>query len=170
MAEVQQFMLKQVTTSDILQPHRDGYPYHIIMERSTGKTMDVFIEVQTQDIAADAVDCNFRGMKLNRLGQRMVNLELSSQAQLLQDLFPRARSVVWDEDNNGAPYLVENTDPYSSGFNGLLTREELNGLIRHAETPGRVSTFSGECSYVNANFHLHSLHSPSAASNVLTSR
>jgi len=146
MAEVQQFVLKHVAATDILQPHRDGYPYHIIMERSTGKTMDVFIEVQSQDTAAEAVDRNFRGMKFNRLGQRMVNLELSSQAQLLRDLFPRARSIVWDEENNGAPYLVENTDPYSSGFNGFMTSEELNGLIRHAETPSRVCTFQENAS------------------------
>lgn len=151
MAEVQQFILKHITPSDLLQPHRDGFPFHIIMERSTGKTMDAFIEVQTPEIAADAVDRNFRGMKFSKLGQRHVNLELSSQAQLLKDLFPRARSVVWDEGNGGAPYLIENIDPYSSGFNGFVTDEELNGMIRHAETPQRVSNLQIECFYTGAN-------------------
>lgn len=140
MAEVQQFVLKHVTPPDLVQAHRDGFPFHIIMERSTGKTMDAFIEVQSSRIAQDAVDRNFSGMKFSKLGQRHVNLELSSQAQLLQELFPRARSVEWDERNGGHPYLVENNDPYTSGFNGLFTQEEMNGMIRHAEAPGRVST------------------------------
>lgn len=143
MAEVSQFVLKHVTSEDLVQPHRDGFPFHIIMERSTGKTMDAFIEVQTPKIAEEAVNRNFNGMKSSRLGQRHVNLELSSQAQLLQELFPRARSIQWDPHNGGHPYLVQSSDPYTSGFNGLFTQEEMNGMIRHAEAPGRVSNPAG---------------------------
>ena len=139
MAEVHQFICKHVSPSDLLQPHRDGLPIHIIMERSTGKTMDAFVEVVTPEIAEDAVERNFRGMRHPRLGQRHVGIEVATQGELLKEMFPRARSIVWDDANFGAPRKLENNDPYSSGFKSFMTEEELNGMMRHAEQPNRVS-------------------------------
>ncbi|KIX10238.1 uncharacterized protein Z518_01319 [Rhinocladiella mackenziei CBS 650.93] len=139
MAEVQQFIGKYVHHDDLIRVHVDGFPVHIIMERSTGKTMDCYIEIVSPEVAAEAHERSFGLTRCHypKLGQRHVNVELSNQAELMRDLFPRARSVIWVNEKNGAPKYVETTDPYSSGFNGFLTREELNGVIRHAEYPQR---------------------------------
>lgn len=139
MAEVHQFAAKLVSEQHLVRMHTDGFPIHILMERSTGETMDVFIEVMSPAIAEDALERNFRSMRFPKLGQRHVTLELASQAQLMQELFPRTRCIVWDEKNAGNPVLVPNTDDYSAGFKSFLTDEELNGMTRHAETPQRVS-------------------------------
>lgn len=115
-----------------------GYPVHIIMERSTAKTMDCYVEFET---VGDAESCI---KKLNnvletgrppRLGNRHVEVSLSSEDSLLKDLFPRAKCIVWKK---GSPHLTVNKDPYSTGFKGFLTTEELLGVIRHAEQPQRV--------------------------------
>ena len=63
-------------------------------------------------------------------------IELSTQDALLADLFPRAKSVWWE---NGYPIIIDCDDPYSTGFKGFFTKEELVGLVRHAEYPQRVS-------------------------------
>lgn len=119
-----------------------GYPVHIIMERSTAKTMDCYVEFQT---ISDAERCV---KKLNnvletgrpaRLGNRHVDVSLSSEDSLLRDLFSRAKCVVWKK---GFPHLTANNDPYSTGFKGFLTREEILGVIRHAEQPHRVCSKS----------------------------
>jgi hypothetical protein len=73
-----------------------------------------------------------------RLGHRHVDVTLSSQDALLKDLFPRAKCIEW---RGGYPILVPNTDPYSSGYKGFLTSEEILGVVRHAEQPHRVRVF-----------------------------
>jgi hypothetical protein len=108
------------------------------MERSTAKTMDCYVEFDT---AADAKEVVTRINRIYetgrapRLGNRHVDVETSSQDALLKDLFPRAKCVVWKD---GVPIVVANTDPYSSGFTGFFTREEIVGAMRHAEIPHRV--------------------------------
>ena len=115
-----------------------GCPVHIIMERSTAKTMDCYVEFMTLTDAVNAVKWANRGFESGRtprLGSRHVQVELSSQDALLHDLFPRAKCVVWSD---GLPQVLENIDPYSTGFQGFFTSEEIYGMIRHAETPHRV--------------------------------
>jgi hypothetical protein len=115
-----------------------GSPVHIIMERSTAKTMDCYVEFMTPADAINAVKWANRGFEIGRtprLGSRHVQVEVSSQDALLRDLFPRAKCVEWKD---GLPQVMENTDPYSTGFQGFFTSEEIYGMIRHAETPHRV--------------------------------
>jgi len=140
MAEVHQFICKHVHPNDLIKPHEDGFPIHIIMERSTGKTMDCYIEIVNPEVAAVAYERGFGLVQCKhpKLGQRHVTVELSSMGALLKDLFPRARSIVWDDEAFGAPKPVETTDPYSSGFRGFFTAEEMAGVVRHAEYPQRV--------------------------------
>ena len=69
----------------------------------------------------------------------MITVEASSQDELMKDMFPRAKCVCW---KNGEPIIVGNDDPYSTGFAGYFTNEEMVGLVRHAEHPQRVSVFS----------------------------
>jgi hypothetical protein len=144
-----------VTKQEILQfvgrdasiiPSNLGCPVHIMMERSTAKTMDCYVEFVT---IADAEVCVKR---LNnvletgqhpRLGNRHVEVSLSNEDAFLKDLFPRAKCITW---KGGYPCLVPNDDPYSTGYKGFVTREELLGVVRHAEQPQRVGFISPVCS------------------------
>jgi hypothetical protein len=56
-------------------------------------------------------------------------------------MFPRAKSIIWE---NGSPVVITNDDPYSTGFKGFFTREEMVGLVRHAECPQRVRAFQDD--------------------------
>ncbi|KAK2760260.1 hypothetical protein FQN54_002328 [Arachnomyces sp. PD_36] len=122
-----------------------GCAIHIIMERSTSKTMDCYVEFKTQADAEAAVSKVNRNIcehgRIPRLGSRHVDFETSSQDKLMKDLFPRAKQIIW---NNGVPYLGPSDDPYSTGFQGFFTHEEIFLLIRHAEHPQR-SPFSMKC-------------------------
>lgn len=116
-----------------------GCPVHIIMERSTAKTMDCYAEFDTPEDASEAVtriNRIYETGRAPRLGNRHVDVEVSSQDELLKDLFPRAKCIVWQD---GIPVVMPNIDPYSSGFAGFFTSEEMVGAIRHAEIPHRVS-------------------------------
>jgi hypothetical protein len=116
----------------------DGTPIHIIMERSSAKTMDCFVEF------ASVADAEVSLRKLNdglpgnppRLGSRFVYVDMSSQDELLKALFPSAKCVNW---RDGIPVVMENTDDWSTGFDGFINAEELFMITRHAEFPRRVS-------------------------------
>jgi hypothetical protein len=115
-----------------------GCAVHIIMERPTSKTMDCFVEFQTIDSVYDQIhrhDTLVESGRHPKLGSRHVHVEVSDQNELLTEMFPRAKSIVWE---NGSPVVIINDDPYSTGFKGFFTREEMVGLVRHAECPQRV--------------------------------
>lgn len=120
------------------------------MERSTAKTMDCYVEFQTvQDARNTVVRINniFETGRAPRLGNRVVDVELSSQDELLKELFPRAKCLIW---RGGIPIALENNDFYSTGFAGFFTKEEIYGAIRHAEMPHRVSISGCRCKLVRA--------------------
>lgn len=121
------------------------------MERSTAKTMDCYVEFETPSDAQETVDRVNKVYEVGRaprLGNRHVEVEFSNQDQLLKDLFPRAKCVVW---NKGFPCALVNTDPYSTGFAGFFTSEEIIGAIRHAEIPHRVSHATDHSLLVRSN-------------------
>ncbi|CAG7960199.1 unnamed protein product [Penicillium nalgiovense] len=120
-----------------LLPSTQGCPIHIIMERSTGKTMDCFVEFPTQKDAEDTVNRVSRAYDAGsapRMGNRHVDIELSTPAKLLKAAFPRAKCISWE---GGKPTQLVNKDSWSTGFDGFLTDEELFCLTRHAEQPHR---------------------------------
>lgn len=114
------------------------------MERSTSKTMDCYVELKynasAHTLARRHENAVLSG-KHPKLGTRHVSVEVSSQDELLAELFPRAKKLEWC---NGVPQILENEDPYSGGFTGFFTLEEMVGLVRHAEYPQR-SPFSAKC-------------------------
>lgn len=116
------------------------FAIHIIMERSTAKSMDCFAEYAREESAQLAV-ARFaeqaRNGKRPRIGDRHVRVELSSQEQLMSELFPKTKCVHW---NGQDPTITAPVDAYSSHFKGFITSEELVMTIRWAEHPGRVST------------------------------
>lgn len=118
----------------------DGTPIHIVMERSTSKTMDCYVEMKTHNAALEQFqrhwECVTGGSnRPPRIGHRLITVEVATEDQLMRDLFPRAKCVRWE---NGQPTIMENNDPYSTGFTGYFTSEEMVGLVRHAEHPTRV--------------------------------
>ena len=116
--------------------HTMGWPIHIILDRLTGKTMDCFVEFVSVQEALKFVEARNRPGPLNKLGDRIATVSMSSQDALLEQTFARAKNVEW---RAGVPIITESSDPYNSGFKGFLTSEELVRLIQHAESPHRVS-------------------------------
>lgn len=117
-----------------------GSPVHIIMDRSTGKTNDCYVEFfSVADAQAAVKRLRMRGHQI-KIGtpplDRVVTVDLSSQDCLLKELFPRAKNVVWKD---GIPNIEQSTEPYNSGFKAFVTGEEMVMLVRHAEQPHRVS-------------------------------
>ena len=110
------------------------------MERVTSKTQDCYIEFGSTHDAVRAVERhreNGHKGRPGRLGERPVEVLLSSQAALMQDLFPLAAGIWWD---NGKPVIQAPIDgqPWKT-FKGFVTEEEMTMLIKHVEMPQRVS-------------------------------
>ncbi|KAI0130596.1 hypothetical protein BJ170DRAFT_578288 [Xylariales sp. AK1849] len=120
-------------------------PVHIIMERVTSKTHDAYVEFETFDDAMNAFSRlygNSSRCRVPRLGDRPVELEVSSQCQLMRDLFPIARGIVWHGSMPEiTPHNVE--EPWDN-FKTFVTAEEMTMLVKHVEVPQR-SPFSRDC-------------------------
>ncbi|OLN86071.1 hypothetical protein CCHL11_05225 [Colletotrichum chlorophyti] len=120
-------------------------PVHIIMERVTGKTTDAYVEFHTLEDASKAVEKHHQNLgrgRVTRIGQRPVDIELSSQSALMKDLFPSARGVLW---NGGNPEILppKNDEPWDN-FKSFVSNEEMTMLVKHVEVPHR-SPFSKDC-------------------------
>ncbi|KAJ6781229.1 hypothetical protein PWT90_05092 [Aphanocladium album] len=120
-------------------------PVHIIMEKVTSKTMDAYVEFLTLEDAMRAVDKHTQNQlsgRPTRLGDRPVDLQLSSQASLMRDLFPVAAGVVW----KGVTPEIQQCKPREpwANFKGFISAEEMVMLVKHVEVPHR-SPFSKEC-------------------------
>ena len=101
--------------------------------------MDCYVEFFSYGDAQAALNkCLLRGSQL-RLGDRVVDVTMSSQDALLGELFPKAKNVEW---KNGSPMIKESDEPYNTGFKNFVTNEELLQLVSHAEKPHRVSKLS----------------------------
>ncbi|MCJ1308738.1 hypothetical protein MMC25_002392 [Agyrium rufum] len=119
-------------------PNTLGTAIHIIMDRSNGKTMDCYVEFLSVGEASKTVQ-HLRRMRETqgrslKLQDRHVIVEESSQAQLMHALFFKARDVIWE---GHLPVIHQDTAPFSSGFKGFLTREELIMMTKFAEHPNR---------------------------------
>lgn len=106
------------------------------MDRLTGKTMDCYIEFFSVGDAQAAVNAKTRLGNIHKLGDRVAEISMSSQDELLKVLFPKAKQVEWD---SGVPLIMETDEPFNSGFKSFVTKEELVMLVKHAEFPQRVS-------------------------------
>ena len=110
------------------------------MERVTSKTHDAYVEFVSLHEATKAVERHTSSInrgKPGRLGDRPVEVELSSQAALMKDLFPLAAGVVW----HGAQPHIQMPIPGQpwATFKGFITEEEMTMLVKHVEIPQRVS-------------------------------
>ncbi|KAJ5180041.1 Nucleotide-binding alpha-beta plait [Penicillium capsulatum] len=116
-----------------------GWSVHIIMERSTGKTEDCYVEFNTQTDAEEAVKRANRNLDIGRgprMGMRHIAVKISSQDELMHAMFPLAKCVKWID---GRPVETGKPpgDELSPGFTGFVTKEEMFCAVRHAENPQR---------------------------------
>ena len=119
--------------------HDNLEPIHIVMCRVTGKTLDIFVELQTPADASRAVDRhldNCAAGRPSKLGDRQVDVHLSDQAGLMKVLFPKAHAVQWVGNVPAIPELA--VSQYQT-FRGFLSDEELTMMVKHVENPARVS-------------------------------
>ncbi|KAL8729117.1 MAG: hypothetical protein Q9166_004948 [cf. Caloplaca sp. 2 TL-2023] len=115
-----------------------GVAIHIIMDRPTGKTMDCYVEFFSYGDAQAALNkCLMRGSQL-RLGERVVDVHMSSQDELMKELFPRAKNCIWE---HGRPRITESNEPYNTGFKSFVTNEELLQMVTWADKPHRFPWF-----------------------------
>ncbi|XXH05774.1 hypothetical protein Hte_012212 [Hypoxylon texense] len=138
-AEVKAFMGR---SSRILNDADE--PVHIMMDRVTSKTYDIFVEFLTLGDAANAVakhgDAAMRGRQ-PRLGHRYVDVNLSSQGELMSSLFPFAKGVNWYSH----PYGITLYSNWSwENFDGFVSDEEMNMIWKHVESPGRTP-YAADC-------------------------
>ncbi|RPB14706.1 hypothetical protein P167DRAFT_40286 [Morchella conica CCBAS932] len=110
---------------------------HVIMDRSTGKTMDAFVEFLN---AKDAWKCVAR-RKSRVLGNRHLTLDVVDPSDLMKEIFPRAKGIVWD---GVIPAVLQDQSGLSGMNPVILGREELVLIVAHAKTPHR-SPFSRKC-------------------------
>jgi hypothetical protein len=110
------------------------------MDRVNSKTQDAYVEFETLKDAMAAVarfQNNAQRGRATRLGDRPIDVGMSSQDQLMRDLFPIAAGVDW---KGGRPTIknFEADQPWNN-FKSFVTTEELIMLIKHVEVPSRVS-------------------------------
>lgn len=144
------------------------------MERVSSKTQDCYVEFVTMQDAIKAVERykdNVQRGRPTRLGDRPVEVLLSSQGALMQDLFPLARGIFWQ----GAKPVIQapiEGEPWKT-FKGFVTEEEMTMLVKHVEIPQRVSLLSFSPLYfdhsTNHRQHIHSPRTPRSARSALTS-
>ncbi|KAM6480209.1 hypothetical protein HDV62DRAFT_125166 [Trichoderma sp. SZMC 28011] len=118
---------------------------HIIMDKVTSKTMDAYVEFVSLEDAMRAVErhrANVVAGRFSRLGDRPIEVEVTSQANLMKDLFPIARGVFW---NGVTPEIMPfNPNCPWDNFKGFISEEEMIMLVKHVEVPHR-SPFSRDC-------------------------
>lgn len=122
------------------------------MDRVTSKTQDAFCEVSSLHAAIELVERFKKGAengRVGRLGNRVVDIELSSQKGLMLALFPTSRhGVEWIGTH---PHIVTDAQYPWENFKGFFTEEEMVMLSKHVENVQRVRLSLSESTPENAN-------------------
>jgi hypothetical protein len=125
---------------------------HIITDRASGKTLDAYVEFTTMRDATNVVNKHAQVQvngRYSKIGDRPVEVELSSQASLMQELFPFARGIIW---NGAVPELQRPTPGQSwTVFKGFITDEQMTQLLKSNDAPPKVCIEN----------HLHCRRNPS---------
>ncbi|KAK4174728.1 hypothetical protein QBC36DRAFT_242713 [Triangularia setosa] len=129
--------------SKIVNDAQEGI--HIIMERVTSKTGDAFVEFSSQHAANRAMERYREAIRKHRhprLGDRPVDMTMSSQKELMEVLFPWCHGVKF---NHGRAEMLpfDEKNPWNV-FRGFVTEEEMALVIKHVEVPSR-SPYSKDC-------------------------
>lgn len=127
------------SSSRVLSDHQERC--HIIMERTSGKTMDAFIEFCTP---ADAVEAVRRSNKSSNrkfaINGRDAILSTATHEDLQESVFPMARGIKW---NGATPCKILDTMTTKAGhrFFGFVAKEEMDLLEKHCIYSERVNNF-----------------------------
>ena len=119
------------------------YAVHIIMDRESGKTMDCFIELATVKEASmvlKTMQSRADSGRPPKVNNRLVTVKVSSQEELMSELFPRARHVAWHGNH---PVVDTKPRQYypgvnAVGFQGFIQDEEMVDMIKIAEMGHRA--------------------------------
>jgi hypothetical protein len=129
----------------------EGSPYfevHIIVDRHLGKSQAAFVVVSTIQEAHRLVSNMKRRVGRGvKIGDRDMQVEVSTQEALMSALFPYAANVEWC---GSTPRVLDMDPKHSSGplgrtFTGFLGSEELAMLAKNAVEPVRVSLQVNQC-------------------------
>ncbi|KAE9988560.1 hypothetical protein EG328_009693 [Venturia inaequalis] len=116
------------------------YAIHIIQDRMSGKTDDIYVELkdwnETEKIMRRYDGQNYRD-RIPKLGNRRVNMALSTASALMKAIFPRAKCL-W---LNGKPERPENwLVDHPSNWDGFVTREEMVKVLMFTEQTNSAKT------------------------------
>ncbi|KAI1433690.1 hypothetical protein GGR50DRAFT_705123 [Xylaria sp. CBS 124048] len=113
-------------------------PVHIILDRMSGKTMDVYCELDSEEAALELVEKfknSFENGSIGRLGTRIIDVELSSNTNLMRALFPCTRNgVEWVDDH---PFIIHGSDWPWENFKAFVSGEEIVMLLKNVENAQR---------------------------------
>ncbi|KAI2467883.1 hypothetical protein F4781DRAFT_423067 [Annulohypoxylon bovei var. microspora] len=119
-------------------------PVHVIMDRTTSKTNDCYVEFASFSDAIAAVTKFQAAVESGRqpkIGTRNVEITVSTQAKLMKELFPLAKGVKWEE----LPFRPTSDSPFTwDNFKGFVTKEEMTLLCKHTEGYNNP-TFAKQC-------------------------
>lgn len=93
--------------------------------------MDAYVEFVN---AKDAWKCVSR-RRSRVLGNRHLSLDVVDPSELMKDVFPRAKGIVWE---GVIPHVSANKSEFGAKTE-VISREELVLIVNHARTPHRVS-------------------------------
>jgi len=126
-----------------MPPNSGSYAIHIMFDRQSAKSGDCYVEFPTASAATLVMNSRknswHMGKVFRNIGGRRVYLRMSSQEELMQEVFPRAKCVTWI---GSEPIITPPNDDYSSGFAGFITSEELVMTNRWANEPHK-SKYTG---------------------------
>lgn len=91
--------------------------------------MDAYAEFMSSE---DAWRCVSR-RRSRVLGSRHLTLEVVDPSELMKDIFPRAKGIVWE----GITPKKNIQGDYDTRVE-IVNREELTQIVNHAKTPHRV--------------------------------
>jgi hypothetical protein len=139
-----------------MPPRSGSYAIHIGFDRYTAKSGDVYVEFPTaamaetflwrlrnhrndshHDFAASSSEYNARPIT-RKIGDRIATFEISSQADLMKELFPKAKSVEWIGQ---VPQIMQVNDSIGA-FKSFITSEEMVSTTKFAAEP-KKSRYTG---------------------------
>lgn len=115
-------------------PQSSGiYAIHIIQDRMTGKTNDVFVELRDWN-EAEKVMRRYNNQaskeRAPKLGNRRAKMLLATASNLMKAVFPRAKCM-WVNGKPERPTEWLNDNPCN--WDGFITREEMVKVLMFAE-------------------------------------
>ncbi|KKA26895.1 hypothetical protein TD95_000929 [Thielaviopsis punctulata] len=122
-------------------------PIHIMMCRNTGKTMEVFVELISEEDLEAVWERYEEGQRSNRpvkIGGRAITVQKSSQSELMRKMFPTVGGIVWEGSVPVRKQRSESQGRARRSFRGFISEEEVTMAVRHVEYPQK-SPFSRGC-------------------------